>query len=506
VARPNIYPLLVAATAPLGRGGDGSDLRRIVLDSSTTQVQALQTFHLPENADSILSVAVASNNKFGNGLWVLYRIQGTTKLVGEFARPGGDRSALKYYYANPPCPVGATSIATFVDDGGQTGLLIGASAGLHLLSAFDGIAANVPAKLIAGDSIFKQPLSITVAQDGPELTVWSCSSDGQLGYSCTTATGIGQTLPAAAILLGRGASTGFATSISQPQASTGTSVVTQHVISNDGSGNMTLLVQNRDTGVWRSEPFAIAESTECLEIKSYTFKISVSDEAKRPLRNGLLNVTASSDITAYVNGRVYNIASGGSWIPIDVAGESSLIVPTAGLSGRSLTISGIKDAQGKALAMAVPSVVIDPSIKAMAAFEAITADTDLSKLTTKSGKSVWGGIAEKDKPSSDDLKQAAKCFSRMKEAKEDLSRPADSASGFSVAAVSDKSLGDILMDGFNWVKEKLHEAWDWVVEKVSGVWRFVCKIAGEVKAFILDCVEKVGEALTWVSPICDSQE
>lgn len=488
---------------PLGRGGDGSDLRRIVLDTSTTRVQALQTFHLPENADAILSIAVASHNKMGNGLWVLYRIQGTTKLVGEFARPGGDRSGLKYYYANPPCPIGASSVSSFIDSTGQTGLLIGASAGLHLLSAADGIAANVPAKLIAGDDIYKQPLNISVAQDGPALTIWSASNDGRLGYTCTSAAKIAQTLPVASVLMGHGSSTGFAPSISQPNTGTGTSVVTQHVISNDSFGNMTLLVQNRDTGVWRSEPFAVAASTECLEIKSYTFKISTLDEAKRPLRNGRLNVTASSDTTAYVNGRLYNIASGGSWIPVDATGETALIVPTATLSGRSLTITGVQDGQGKDIRMAASNVLIDPSIKAMSAFESITADTDLSKLTTKSGKSVWEGMAEKDKPSSDDLRSAAKCFAKMKEAKDDLAGPARSAMTMRVAAEPDKSLGDILMDGFNWVKEKLHEAWDWIVEKVNGVWRFVCTIAGEVKKFVLDCVEKVGEALTWVNLTSD---
>ena len=30
------------------------------------------------------------------------------------------------------------------------------------------------------------------------------------------------------------------------------------------------------------------------------------------------------------------------------------------------------------------------------------------------------------------------------------------------------------------------------------IWRFVCKIAGEVKEFVLDCAEKVGRAVTWV--------
>ena len=34
---------------------------------------------------------------------------------------------------------------------------------------------------------------------------------------------------------------------------------------------------------------------------------------------------------------------------------------------------------------------------------------------------------------------------------------------------------------------------------VGDVWRFACMIGGKIKNFVLDCIEKVKEAATWVS-------
>lgn len=38
-----------------------------------------------------------------------------------------------------------------------------------------------------------------------------------------------------------------------------------------------------------------------------------------------------------------------------------------------------------------------------------------------------------------------------------------------------------------------------MADTITGkVWKFVCRIAGKVYQFVLDTVEKIGEALTWV--------
>lgn len=78
VTSPDDFPMLVAAIAPLGRPGNGSDLQRIVVNAKQGQTEQLQKFTMTENADAILSVAAASHQSWGHGIWILYKIQGQT--------------------------------------------------------------------------------------------------------------------------------------------------------------------------------------------------------------------------------------------------------------------------------------------------------------------------------------------------------------------------------------------------------------------------------------------
>lgn len=262
-----------------------------------------------------------------------------------------------------------------------------------------------------------------------------------------------------------------------------------------------MLQQNKDTGIWKSEPFAVEDHTTYIDVQSYTFRIHATDSVGRPVNRGKVRVKASSDITCVANGQTCNISADrdGTWLSTNCAGELSLIVATDGVAGRSLTIDRVSDRHDKEIKLKKEET-IDPSLKVLEAFSAIKPETDLSSLRTKHGAPLWDNPS--DKPPQEDMKQAALCFSRLHEARKDLVTPIVHVNNIRAMAsdgMALKEVGDDIMDAFNWVKHKVEDAIDWVVETVQGIWRFTCTIAGEVKRFILDCVEKVGEAFTWVS-------
>jgi len=298
------------------------------------------------------------------------------------------------------------------------------------------------------------------------------------------------------VLLGNQSSSSFSASISQPNPEGKISVVNQTIISNDFEGKLTLLVQNRDSGIWRSEPFGIANYKETIEIQSYALRVIIRDRKGFPIPNGQACVIASSDTTAYVNGRTYNITSDpdGTWLPLDTGGLLSMIVATNMISGRSFRITQITNNQKTKVDMADRNTKMDPSVKVVQALCAKLGDAaDLGSLKTQSGQNLW---SESEKPKAEDLKAAQECFKKMNQAHSDVLHPTSSRrAGGGVF----KDIGDAAMDAFHHVKDAINHAVDWVIEKVEGVWRFACKIAGEVKRFVLDTIEKIGEAAQWVS-------
>lgn len=128
---------------------------------------------------------------------------------------------------------GATSLASFAEDGGQTGLLISADSGLYVISADDATDGTVPATLIAQDKFFQSSATLTVAQDGEMISVWADGKSGVLGYISGKVAGIGNR-PASKPgipVMPAGSSTRFSASISQ--ASNTASSSTKFVISDD---------------------------------------------------------------------------------------------------------------------------------------------------------------------------------------------------------------------------------------------------------------------------------
>ena len=485
---------------PKRENSKSSDMRAIWVDATTAT--QLQTFGLPENAERILSVAVASYGALGKGLWILYSTQGESKLICNLATPGDNGEAMRFPRLEPKFDFKPTTIASYTDKDMRSGLLVGTSEGLYNITAKDCINSSKVNNFISGDDFYKSSVSISVAQDGQKLTVWGLSQDGQLGYLTTEVTGLEQQqkpgTKLGTTLLGKQSSSSFSASISQPSPDAKLSLVSQTIISNDFQGHLELLSQNRDSGIWRFEPFGVAHHTETVSVPSYALRITVQDQKNLLVVNGQVRMVASSDTTAYVNGRTYNLTSNpeGTWLPLDATGVLAVIIPTNMVSGRYFNVTQVTDMQNKDVKMAGSAIKIDPSVKVLQKLcEKLGGETELTELKTQSKQKLWSD--NDPKPSPDDLKAAQDCFQNMHQACSDVLHPKSSRAASSHEALSD--VGDWLMDKFHHVKDAVEHAVKWMVEKIQGVWRFVCEIAGETKKFVLDTIEKIGEAAQWVS-------
>ncbi|KAH8802584.1 hypothetical protein F5884DRAFT_683783 [Xylogone sp. PMI_703] len=491
------YPMVLAIHQPLDRIASGSDISRIFVNPTTNSAKVLADLSLPVNASSILDIAPASS-VYGKGLIVLYTMQSTTQLLCEYVRPDptGNPGDVIWFDSSISCPTGATSIATFVDSRNYSALVISHAQGLQYLMSNETISKNKPGILVSTDPLFKSAQELIISQDSTALSIWASNQSGQLGYSHTTTDAISNL--EGVLLLDEGLATSFAASVSRPVAANGNSYSWQSIVSVDNSGNLTLLQQCLDTGIWRNEPFYVASTTSNVPVQCYTITLQAFDSQGMVLTNGTVQVSSSSQATAVLNGSSVTLTTSSSTFQLDAEGELAFIIPTSGVTGQTLTFAKLVDATGQDTGLS--PVTVDPTGKVFSVFAGIENGSQLANATTQAGKPLYDGV---EPPSSSDLDQAVTCFHTAHDAYLNLSgnsaqQKLASTRHAPIRELEAESIGNELMDGFHWIKSKVDEAEDWVIEKIGSGWQFVCKIGGEAKTWILDKVEKVAEAVTWV--------
>lgn len=249
-----------------------------------------------------------------------------------------------------------------------------------------------------------------------------------------------------------------ATALNNPD---GSASMRQILVSADDAGNLTTLELDMVTGIWRREPFYTVSASRNITVKSYTITIQALDSQNAPIVNGSLLIQSAASVPAVVNGKAAMLSAAGSWHRLDGNGEIALIVATLGITGQALTIQGIKDA--KSAPVGFSSMLIDPTEKTFNSFKALKSADDLRRATTKNGKPL---IDPAHMPSPADLQNAAKCFSRISDATTGLPRDG-SKKVLAITTATSDSEGDLIMDGFHWIKEKIDQVTDWIVEQVG---------------------------------------
>jgi hypothetical protein len=399
--------------------------------------------------------------------------------------------------------------------------LVAAQDGIRYLTVGESTSKDKPGKLIFTTDMHKNIRQLSVAQDKNDVTIWFRNVKEELGYTRTKV----DSLAGAAIssmLLPANMSSAFAPVVTAPSEVTGDSV-RQMVVSNDQRGNLMLIEQSNDIGLWRKTPFYKPSTSVPSELKSYTVTMKAKDAKGNSLSYGGVRISSSSTISIILNGQNTLLTTVPTWFDCDQSGSLDFIIPSDSLGAQAFRIEQVRSQSGKILKFAEQRY--DPSFKPMTVLAEKMKQADspdkLGSLKTQSGADLIDSGVKNDK---DTMKGAHKCLGAIAQAYSTmppsshlatLSTASATKRVVTAAHTSVQSTGDVLMDGWLWVREKVQEVTEWVVEMageyrtrsrsdldsltVTGdVWKFACKIAGEIKEFVLDTIEKICEAATWV--------
>lgn len=347
----------------------------------------------------------------------------------------------------------------------MSSLLIGSSEGIRYLSPSQAVKKSEIGSLITGHSTpLKNIRSLEIAQDGEFSTAWFTNSLDELGYIRAQKNDFsnGQS----ALVLPAKQASSFAVCVSQPSPSNG-NVSWQMLMSNDRQGNLKMLQQASDTGLWKPEPFYVPSNTENFEVESYTITFKIQTDEGLPVASGKAFIASASAVEATLNGMSCTVTPDGDWYGIDDSGSLDLIVPTQSLGAQSLTVSKIVNSDGEPID--TKPFVHDPSTKPMqkmheklASFEKVE---DLARAKTEAGAPLISGS-----PDSNDLSQALKCFNILGAAYARVPRDGTSAlvKGFKRAELVEEAaavkIEELVMDKWQWLKEKVRDAINWAVD------------------------------------------
>lgn len=464
------YPQIFAIHQPLHRLSTADEVSRIQVNQASNTAELWRDLSVPGNG-RILDIAPAAGGRMGRGLFYLVQNSEKSSLLAQLLRPArlpGQVGTWATYRLQ--CPKDACSIESFIDfenDEQSSGLIVGSSSGLHWILLEDVITGNPALKTLSERPIFHSPKSLVVTQENNNLSIWSINS--KLELSSLTTNTVTMDDQRSSLLLPEGRATVFSPMIYKPP---GNLNGRQTMIVNSGEGELVLMQQSLDTGIWRTEPFyAAAPGSKVTKLQTYTINITVEDTASNPVAKGEVFVKPSSDLPLIVNGQETILTSQGSWQSLDMSGELALIVPTLGMSIQPISVQECRTMTRVAIPFA--ATLIDPSLKVMEKLETLTTFEGLSTATTKEGKSLWDGV---ERPSENDLKGAASCFKAIVSAHAEV--PADGSrivrdvarvvkqAKFEAAGVFGE-VENLFMDGYHWVMEKVNEAVNWAVRKIS---------------------------------------
>ncbi|KAL2817704.1 hypothetical protein BDW59DRAFT_165860 [Aspergillus cavernicola] len=288
----------------------------------------------------------------------------------------------------------------------------------------------------------------------------------------------------------------------------------QSVIIADNDGNLSHLRQasghgqmvgDRDytSGQWHEMPFYIHHDEGLYEIESYSITIKPLSENGSPLVKSSVQISASSSMTGYLNGKNATFSPTAQWYATDFEGTLNFIIPTTSMACPILTVTELRDSHGKTVPISEADLSpLDPSKKVVNQLHeniaGIQSVTDLKSLRTQSGESLFDPT---DMPTDADLEAGLGQLKLLKDVHGNLPPNGSIKVGYTVpgTAISPpEGLLHDIVDAWHYVTKKVHEAEEWVVKAAEDTIHFICKIAGKVYQFVLDTVEKVVKAATWI--------
>jgi len=372
-------------------------------------------------------------------------------------------------------------------------LVLGSPGGIFYFSAEDVIDRIAKPVVLSNNPKSNGCKSLVVAQDRKDLSIWFTSTVDELGYiRCDTTNFSSGRLPDPVLLLPKGSSLSFSPLLSGPKT-IGKGIYWQTMIYGDRDGNLSLLEQGSDLGLWRKKPFYHNDTANNQPIKSYSITIKAIDEKGSPLKNSSIELSSASAVTGLLNGLAVTLTSSSDWFDTDDQGMLNFIIPTESLASQVLSLEGLRDISGKDIP--VQQAIVDPTRRSMGELGAkLQALDDVEKLkaaTTQSGKPLFSAD---NMPSDSDLKAGLQglkdlhgAYATLPANGKPIAKPKAQASATTIkgktitaprlqasGSVSLPSSGSVLDDTEDWFMDK----WNWVTEKIEEVGEWVVEFAG----------------------------
>ena len=303
-------------------------------------------------------------------------------------------------------------------------------------------------------------------QEGNHLTLWfTTSSDAAFYYSTTTESiNDGALTP----LLPEGKGGRLSSMI---HTSTDGSTLVKSLLSVNETGNLTLIQQASDTGMWTSHPIYVTADGNNIEVDSFAIRIramSSQPAAEDEHTAGCsLFLLASGYVRLLRNGRADALHGDGEWFTADHTGTITLMIPTADVSCHTIAIDKFKAPNGHITVLGgIP--LISPSSKIAAKLAAIKTADDLLHAKTQSGKNL---IAP-NSLSKAEAEKVAPMLHSLGELHKTLQSQGNPMPKEDQTAVKSPKTNDWGIFHFLWVKVK--DVTHWVTEKVG---KSVCSVS-----------------------------
>lgn len=389
------YPEIYLAYKPLHEIHYSSHMALITVPRLATHWHfSTHRLRLPENASQILDFSPARTPD-GPGMFVLYAIQGKTKLLYS-------ATDTRYsYIVSMEAPEGARCIASLVEDGGRyTSLLVGGRGPLRHWTAWETGVRDAPGTAVATDVAFVGLSEMFPAQsESGGLTIFAHTHDEAVIYASSA--GWSTAKPSLKVVELVRPGEGGTCAPFVPRAGLGSaSRLNQQLFVAMRSGQLKLLDQDAQKGFWQETPFFVPALEEIVEYQAYMVRVAVADENDRPLSEQSLLLTSSAAVEVLANGRSIVTSDVGDEVITDGDGTLTLVIPTDALATSSVTVAVLSDDAVRSLST---SVEIDPADKVFRQLEDIESADDLKNVRMQSGK----GLLEGKDISDSDLHQAA---------------------------------------------------------------------------------------------------
>lgn len=252
------------------------------------------------------------------------------------------------------------------------------------------------------------------------------------------------------------------------------------------------LVKSPTTGLWSQRAIALPPSTStqpATSIRSYTTHIQVTDPSGQVVPSVAVAISATNVTSVYINHLYYLIGPSPIQVVTDALGTVTIVELTTTLAGTRFQVSVAEQAP-------IAVNTMDTAWQRNAQYTT-TASLQSAKIYNRDGSSRNFIPAD---TSPDDLKRVAYANQCLVQAYTSVAaapappKPTVRAGAASVAEGVRVDIGDL----FRWLESGAKAVVQLIKDARDDLWHFVVTIGEAVYHAVLDCVEAVVAAATWI--------